>query len=1100
MSETETDHPAVIAERFGEVSLSTARFVDVRDGEKACLDHDSRFDEPQTVPRTNFGIYADADDALLILDIDDHDGGESDADAIGLSAVHGLEETLTALSPHGGEHRFYRLEDGTPAEAFEERIGTQNPVPSWGEVQVANKYVVGAGSQLDGCKKDWCDSCAEPDGGYYTVSNDAPIASLTVDQIVRVLTADADLSLNESSRTIEEETSEEVQPPSPAYGEWVDRERAEGLLDHIDPDCDYPEWRSIGYALIDALGKSVGKTVFENWSRSGSSWDDDTPRLVEDITNGSNSNKRATVKTLVHYAKKGGWEPRGSAGIDVDEDQVREDAAKEAWEAWSDLRTDSNSGKVDGSSYIPELALYHIAAERELYDVDALPKEVDELPAKAHNRALYWVKERWPDDGGPDLNDGEEVTARRHKPRTSTIYTWEDVRYIYDDNTEDGRFAAVKLLRDRHDFLTPEDTEELLVYNEDIGIFEPGGRFEETDDGYRTSVDGRYNLGRLLDIELQEYYSQHERREIDDRLRQETADREELEAGGRSRALICVENGVLDVHTRELEDHDPEFKFTRRLPVSYDASAESPEIETFLDDITKSEEDALALLETLGNAFLPNYKHPKVLVLFGEGSNGKSTWLNVVRELLGAENTTSLTLQQLAENRFATARLLGKWANIAEDLPARRLTHTGTLKDLSGGGMVPAEKKGKDGFDFENRAKLMFAANRPPVLGERSYAIMRRLVPIHLPYRFTDDPDDEHFDKDTELLEKLTTDEELNGLLNLALDGLDRLEEEGDVSLSSTFEERLELYERHSDHIKAFRVDCLTNESGERVRKAAVYNAYTNYCNDRGHEPVKRNVFFQQLRRTTLDVTEVRPAANDRGERPRMLDNVKFTDEGKVYSPAFEAPTEASGARGRGGDRSHPEPIAIGEIDHSSQDRATVIGRVEFGRWDGRDSSEKGPAWKATLSDTTGSAKLVAWDESLIPDLYDDHGAFEPKALLVKSAKVDEPYDEEHHVELYIDENTEIEEAQPGAGRTESDDPGENEQIGTAADGGEAVQTKEKVARKLGEYQTDETVTASKFAGELDEDPSSVEQALASIADQKASPIERRGDGKYRVI
>lgn len=686
--------------------------------------------------------------------------------------------------------------------------------------------------------------------------------------------------------------------------------------------------------------------------------------------------------------------------VDTDTDRrVGELTDEEVWDVWSEAREER---KIGPDSNIPEAALWHIAKERDLYNFEALPDDVDELPVKAHNRALYWVNEQWADEIG--LEEDTDATARPYKSRDpEKVLTWEDVRYIYDESKADGRYSAVRLLRREYEFIMPEDTEELLVYNEEIGVFEPGGR---------------YDVGRLLDRELRSFYSQHEKNEIIGRLKEHSVERDELEAAGFDDHLVCVKNGVLNLDEKdengvhELREHDPKYKFTTHLPVEYDPEADCPQIREFLHDITRREEDAKTLLEVLGNCLIPNYKHEYILFLFGEGANGKSTWLNVVRQFLGADNTTSLQLQKLAENRFATARLLGKWANIAEDLPSRKLQNTGTLKDLSGGGEVPAEKKGKDGFDFENRAKLMFAANRPPVLGEQTYAIKRRLVPVHLPYQYTHDPDDEHKQRDPHLLEKLTEPAELSGLLNAALGGLERLREQGDVSLPEDEHERLELYERHSDHIKAFRLDCLENEGGERLTKDEVYNAYTNFCDDRDREPVGKRTFWRTLRKSTLNVTITRLPEGEDGTRPRALENVRFTEEAKEQ---FAPDTSQS-------EDSSDKADAIASLAPGDEGVTVEV------RSENRDTdTPPSIAEKTEVVDRTDSIEAIVWADASKPPL--EEGSY----YRIKNARVDE-YNGAR--QLVVEQGTGVEEIGAGVGRSPPEDSGQNQRLGTATDGG----------------------------------------------------------------
>ena len=232
-----TDDAQIVADRFADEGVDGDRFVSVVDGEKASHDHDTRFDSPDDVPGQNYGIYADPDDPVVLIDVDDYD---DETDEKGLAAINELQDTLTQESAHGGEHRIYVVQstgDEPVAQELEWWFDAKNPNPSWGEVRAANQYIVGAGSQLDGCDKDWCDACADADGGYYTVDVDAPIAEISSTALVSALKQDPDLSADDDDDTADSQADE--QPASEAGVE----DRLETALNESDDETLKALWR-----------------------------------------------------------------------------------------------------------------------------------------------------------------------------------------------------------------------------------------------------------------------------------------------------------------------------------------------------------------------------------------------------------------------------------------------------------------------------------------------------------------------------------------------------------------------------------------------------------------------------------------------------------------------------------------------------------------------------------------------------------------------------------------------------------------------------------------------------------------------------------------
>jgi|GEM_PF-3222424 len=238
---SDADQKMRIAERLDEAGLDTARFVDVQDGEKSSVDHTTL--EPTAVSG-NYGIYALADDRLIILDIDDYDLD----DKSGLTALTSLPPTLEEKSPHGGTHRFYVVEQAVDgrliADVLEDELGKKNPGPSWGEVRVANQYVVGSGSELDGCDKDWCEDCATEDGGGYELNADREIATIAPGDILEVLRAD------------------------PNYGE-DDEDTDDSTTTNNTPDEDVDPEDVLGYAINESNDEKLQRLWRGDYSDYG---------------------------------------------------------------------------------------------------------------------------------------------------------------------------------------------------------------------------------------------------------------------------------------------------------------------------------------------------------------------------------------------------------------------------------------------------------------------------------------------------------------------------------------------------------------------------------------------------------------------------------------------------------------------------------------------------------------------------------------------------------------------------------------------------------------------------------------------------------------
>jgi putative DNA primase/helicase len=304
--------------------------------------------------------------------------------------------------------------------------------------------------------------------------------------------------------------------------------------------------------------------------------------------------------------------------------------------------------------------------------------------------------------------------------------------------------------------------------------------------------------------------------------------------------LINLKNGIFNLEKMKLQPHSPTVIMTNQLPVVYNPNADCPKIKDFFYQIVCAE-DVPLLQEIFGYCLWKDYHIQKAFMLIGDGANGKSTFLGLLKRFLGTENVSSVSLQDLINNRFASATLFGKIANVYADLPDLALHKTGVFKMLTGGDIVPAEKKFKDMFTFVNFAKLLFSTNKIPETRDSSVAFFRRWILINFPFKFEDE------NCDTHILDKLTTEEELSGLFNWSIEGLKRLLNNGHFSNNLTTEEIQITYERMSSSVAAFAKDCLEVESGGIISKAELYQKYIEYCQKNKLPEKASNIFARDL-------------------------------------------------------------------------------------------------------------------------------------------------------------------------------------------------------------------------------------------------------------
>ncbi len=381
---------------------------------------------------------------------------------------------------------------------------------------------------------------------------------------------------------------------------------------------------------------------------------------------------------------------------------------------------------------------------------------------------------------------------------------------------------AGQLLEDDR-FATLNGSEEVLVYRD--GVYTEGGE-AHIKKLVQQNVERTKVTGHLV-------------REVVGHVQRSTyVKREDFLSEG---PLLVVENGLLDTDVGELKPHTPDFYTLSKLPVKFVPGQDCPAFRKFLSEVLYAE-DLPVVQEWLGYCLHRGYPAQVAMLFVGEGNNGKSTLIDTMKALLGRDNISAVSLQELEINRFAKADLFGKLANLYADLPDSALRCVGTFKMLTGGDPIRGEKKFQNSFTFDNHAKLTFSCNVVPEVYEDTTAFFRRWIIVQFPHAFEGER------ADREIRKKLTTLEELSGILNFALEGLARLRSKGwTFSNSKSTEDVRQDYIRRSSPTKAFLMDCTFLKADGVVAKKALFEAYVNYCQKTKLAAVTMTTFFRNL-------------------------------------------------------------------------------------------------------------------------------------------------------------------------------------------------------------------------------------------------------------
>lgn len=425
---------------------------------------------------------------------------------------------------------------------------------------------------------------------------------------------------------------------------------------------------------------------------------------------------------------------------------------------------------------------------------------------------------------------------------------------------DDGKYGTRVNCPNLAKLLLEADERKYIVAKDNNMIYRWNGSYYE--------ADGETELKQRIVHYLDEYYTGHAQDEIIKFVKnQNLVERERFEP---TEHLINLKNGVYNWETGNLESHSPDYYFLYEIPVEYNPDAECPKIEKFMKQ-TFEKRDIPLLYKFIGDCLQPTYKFKKALMLIGPTDTGKTQFLNIVEEFLGYSTISHVSLSKLCSDRFASSDLYGKLANISGDLDDTTIDRTSIFLMATGDDRLRAEWKFKDAFDFKNYAKLMFSCNDIPESNNRTDAYYNRWIIIEANNQVPEDKKIKGFYK------TICTEQELSGLLNHALKGLEKLENNG-YEYYRTTEEIRKFMEARSTPYVTFCTQYIESDMENEITKKELHERYEHYCNAEGY-PVKAPVYFSRIIKDLLPIVAEEGQSGTLQGRPKVWRNITCTYE-----------------------------------------------------------------------------------------------------------------------------------------------------------------------------------------------------------------------------
>lgn len=299
--------------------------------------------------------------------------------------------------------------------------------------------------------------------------------------------------------------------------------------------------------------------------------------------------------------------------------------------------------------------------------------------------------------------------------------------------------------------------------------------------------------------------------------------------------LINLQNGTYEIgpRTRRLRTPRASDGLTYQLSFSHNPAAECSLFREFLKRVLPEEELQQILAEYAAYVFTKNLRLEKALLLFGSGANGKSVIFHVFNALLGKENVTNFSLSDLLQEHNR-AQIANKLLNYGSEINAT--TTKDIFKNLVSNEPIQARLKFGNSFLMRDYAKLCFNANELPRDIELNDSYFRRLIVIPFRVRIPD------HEQDAELADKIIRDE-LSGVFNWVLEGLERLLKNKRFTASEIVKNTIAEYRRDADSVASF----LDEEGPQKGQLKDVYACYRTYCLESGFRPLGKKNFKQRL-------------------------------------------------------------------------------------------------------------------------------------------------------------------------------------------------------------------------------------------------------------
>ena len=329
-------------------------------------------------------------------------------------------------------------------------------------------------------------------------------------------------------------------------------------------------------------------------------------------------------------------------------------------------------------------------------------------------------------------------------------------------------------------------------------------------------------------------------------------------------------NGTLELDTGNFRDHNPGDYCSVQASYPYNPHATYQAWEQFIADVTGDDPKTAELLQFIpGYALFQDCPHEKIFVLTGSGGNGKSRYLEILRQLFGDANVSHVTPRGLLD-KFQRIALKDSIINLAGEIKSDLRDAEEYMKQIASGEPISACYKSKDYLTFVSRTKLVFACNGQLASGDTSEGLTRRLLMIDFKMRFVDNPDPSdpyQRQKNINILDDLTTELQSGGIFNWAYEGYKTLKTVGYFTETADQTQLMEDFNRASNPVLLFYEEFFGENDIYEIENKQLYSDYKVWCIESGYRPIPSNAFSREFRQVSKRDYQPYRTAKTRGYR-----------------------------------------------------------------------------------------------------------------------------------------------------------------------------------------------------------------------------------------